>query len=116
MELLSMQMKRDGQYLARSLSFKGATFQIEDEQLSPAMLQTYNASVTLWNDLWVAIKRSTDASGMEKRLQRTQFWASSLRFWKQVLPIRKPLSLVAVHTATAAIAGSSSGSCSSSPC
>ncbi|KAJ1479536.1 hypothetical protein T484DRAFT_1813973 [Baffinella frigidus] len=34
MELLAMQMKREGKYLVRSLSFKGASFDVEEMQMT----------------------------------------------------------------------------------
>jgi hypothetical protein len=35
MELVAMHMKAQGQYVSRNLSFKGATFEICEEPLTP---------------------------------------------------------------------------------
>ncbi len=51
MELLAMQMKQSGKYLARALSFKGATFEVVDVELSKQFEDMYDASVKLWTEL-----------------------------------------------------------------
>jgi len=47
MELVAMDMKLRGLYIARQLSFYGVAFRIEDVTLSRDFIQMYNASVRL---------------------------------------------------------------------
>lgn len=47
MELVAMDMKLRGAYIARQLSFKGVTFKIEDVQLNLEFVDMYNQSVNL---------------------------------------------------------------------
>lgn len=47
MEIVSMDMKLRGMYIARQLSFKGVTFTVEEVPLDPEFEQTYNDSVAL---------------------------------------------------------------------
>jgi len=47
MELVAMDMKQRGLYIARQLSFYGVAFRIEDVSLSHDFIQMYNASVRL---------------------------------------------------------------------
>lgn len=47
MEIVAMDMKLRGIYIARQLSFLGVTFNIEEIPLSPAFVSTYNESVAL---------------------------------------------------------------------
>jgi len=47
MELVAMDMKQRGLYIARQLSFYGVAFRIEDVALSRDFIQMYNASVRL---------------------------------------------------------------------
>lgn len=47
MEIVAMDMKLRGIYLARQLSFKGVTFQIDEVPLSPVFIDTYDACVQL---------------------------------------------------------------------
>ena len=65
MELLAMQMKQSGKYLARSLSFKGASFEVVDVPLTKEFEDKYDAAVDLWNDVRAAIIRGTKAKESE---------------------------------------------------
>lgn len=47
MELVAMDMKQRGLYIARQLSFYGVAFRIEDVPLSRDFVKMYNASVRL---------------------------------------------------------------------
>lgn len=47
MELVAMDMKVSGMYIARQLSFSGVTFRIEEIPLSPAFEQVYNRAARL---------------------------------------------------------------------
>lgn len=45
MELVAMDMKLRGMYIARQLSFGGTSFRIEEINLPPNFVETYNKSV-----------------------------------------------------------------------
>ena len=47
MELVAMDMKLRGQYIARQLSFKGVSFKVEEVNLDPAFQKLYDDSVKL---------------------------------------------------------------------
>ena len=47
MELVAMDMKQRGLYIARQLSFYGVAFRIDDASLSREFIHMYNASVRL---------------------------------------------------------------------
>jgi len=47
MELVAMDMKQRGLYIARQLSFYGVAFRIEDVALARDFIHVYNASVRL---------------------------------------------------------------------
>lgn len=47
MEIVAMDMKLRGMYIARQLSFTGVTFKIEEVPLSQKYICMYNKSVTL---------------------------------------------------------------------
>ena len=47
MELVAMDMKQRGLYIARQLSFYGVAFHIDDVPLSREFIHVYNASVRL---------------------------------------------------------------------
>lgn len=47
MEIVAMDMKLRGMYIARQLSFKGATFKVDEVPLTEAFKRAYNDSVEL---------------------------------------------------------------------
>ncbi len=47
MEMVAMDMKLRGMYMARQLSFSGVKFSIQEVELAPVFVQAYNASVEL---------------------------------------------------------------------
>ena len=47
MELVAMDMKVRGMYIARQLSFKGVTFRIAEIPLDPKYKEMYNHSVNV---------------------------------------------------------------------
>lgn len=47
MELVAMDMKLRGMYIARQLSFKGVTFKIEEIPLEKNFVKVYNDSVRM---------------------------------------------------------------------
>lgn len=47
MEIVAMDMKLRGMYIARQLSFTGVTFKIEEVPLTQSYIKMYNKSVRL---------------------------------------------------------------------
>ena len=47
MEIIAIDMKLRGMYMARQLSFTGVTFSINEVELSDKFVEAYNASVKL---------------------------------------------------------------------
>ncbi|CAG5047286.1 unnamed protein product [Parnassius apollo] len=85
MEIVAMDMKLRGMYIARQLSFHGVTFKIEEVPLSDAFKETYDKAVALWVE---AMQRFTEAAELidaESRMKKTmwgQFWSAHQRFFK----------------------------------
>ncbi|XP_060806586.1 protein strawberry notch [Amyelois transitella] len=85
MEIVAMDMKLRGMYIARQLSFHGVSFKIEEVPLSDSFKKTYDESVALWVE---AMQRFTEAAELvkaEPRLKKTmwgQFWSAHQRFFK----------------------------------
>lgn len=100
MELLCMQMKQSGKYLARSLSFKGSSFEVVDVPLTKNFEDMYDASVSLWRLVVHAFERgfkqhpqgkSDEGKAVKKAIGATrgQIWASHQRFFGQMLMAAK---------------------------
>lgn len=52
MEIVAMDMKLRGMYIARQLSFTGVTFKIEEVPLSQKYIGMYNKSVRLVSTIY----------------------------------------------------------------
>ena len=92
MELVAMHMKATGQYLARSLSFKDATFEIQEVKLSPEFKDMYDKAVEIWQklierpDWW--IKENPNGYGKPKNMMGL-LWSAHLRFFSQMIMAAK---------------------------
>merc|ERR1712179_167731 len=85
MEIVAMDMKLRGMYIARQLSFQGVTFRIDEVDLSDQMRDIYNKSVDLWVEMLHKFTEAADLIDAEKKMKKTmwgQFWSSHQRFFK----------------------------------
>ncbi|CAL1287186.1 unnamed protein product [Larinioides sclopetarius] len=85
MELVAMDMKLRGLYMARQLSFAGVSFKIEEIPLSDYFKDMYNESVSLWVEARAKFAEAAELMEGDPRTKKTmwcQFWASHQRFFK----------------------------------
>lgn len=85
MELVAMDMKLRGMYIARQLSFQGVTFKIEEVQLSKEFIEMYDEAVKLWVDAMQKFTEAAELVSAESRMRKTmwgQFWSAHQRFFK----------------------------------
>merc|ERR1719220_2911014 len=84
MEIVAMDMKLRGMYIARQLSFQGVTFRIDEVELSGKMRKIYDDSVDLWVEMLHKFTEAADLIDADK-MKKTmwgQFWSSHQRFFK----------------------------------
>lgn len=85
MELVAMDMKLRGGYIARQLSFQGVAFKIEEVQLSKDFNKMYDESVELWVEAMHKFTEAAELISAESRMKKTmwgQFWSAHQRFFK----------------------------------
>jgi hypothetical protein len=85
MEIVAMDMKLRGMYIARQLSFTGVSFRIDEVELSDKLRHVYNESVKLWVELLHKFNEAAELISAEKKMRKTmwgQFWSSHQRFFK----------------------------------
>uniref|UniRef100_A0A383VKE6 UBA domain-containing protein n=1 Tax=Tetradesmus obliquus TaxID=3088 RepID=A0A383VKE6_TETOB len=82
MELLAMEMKAAGRYVARGLSFRQAEFLQVEAPLSPAKVAEYDAAVALWQSLRSKLEMALQLAGVDKRDVWKTYWAAQQRFFK----------------------------------
>ncbi|XP_014204791.1 protein strawberry notch-like [Copidosoma floridanum] len=85
MEIVAMDMKLRGMYIARQLGFQGVTFKIEEVPLSEDFKKTYDQAVKLWVEAMQKFHEASNLIQAESRMKKTmwsQFWSSHQRFFK----------------------------------
>jgi len=85
MEIVAMDMKLRGMYIARQLSFTGVSFRIDEVELPDELRDVYNKSVDLWVEMLHKFTEAADLIDAEKKMKKTmwgQFWSSHQRFFK----------------------------------
>ncbi|KAM8743137.1 protein strawberry notch homolog 1 isoform 5-T7 [Acanthopagrus schlegelii] len=85
MEIVAMDMKLRGMYIARQLSFTGVTFKIEEVPLSQKYVQMYNKSVRMWVSAREKFQQAANLMDAEQRMKKSmwgQFWSAHQRFFK----------------------------------
>ncbi|XP_046873856.1 protein strawberry notch homolog 1 isoform X3 [Hypomesus transpacificus] len=85
MEIVAMDMKLRGMYIARQLSFTGVTFKIEEVPLTQHYIKMYNKSVRLWVSAREKFQQAANLMDAEQRMKKSmwgQFWSAHQRFFK----------------------------------
>uniref|UniRef100_A0A8C1KZG9 Protein strawberry notch homolog 1 n=1 Tax=Cyprinus carpio TaxID=7962 RepID=A0A8C1KZG9_CYPCA len=85
MEIVAMDMKLRGMYIARQLSFTGVTFKIEEVPLTQVYIKMYNKAVRLWVSAREKFQQAANLMDAEQRMKKSmwgQFWSAHQRFFK----------------------------------
>lgn len=85
MEMVAIEMKLRGVYMARQLSFEGVEFKTEKVALSNKFIELYNECVDLWVEAKIRFERALDLMEDDNHVKKTvwgQFWGSHQRFFK----------------------------------
>ncbi|KAJ8277329.1 hypothetical protein GJAV_G00074030 [Gymnothorax javanicus] len=95
MEIVAMDMKVSGMYIARQLSFSGVSFRIEEIGLDNDFKLVYNKAAKLWAEALAVFTRAADELGLVSRKSLWgQFWSSHQRFFKYLCIAAKVRCLV----------------------
>ncbi|XP_070765185.1 si:ch73-63e15.2 [Enoplosus armatus] len=95
MEIVAMDMKVSGMYIARQLSFSGVSFRIEEIGLDGDFKLVYNKAAKLWAEALQVFMRAADELGLVSRKSLWgQFWSSHQRFFKYLCIAAKVRCLV----------------------
>ncbi|GFR58766.1 protein strawberry notch homolog 1 [Elysia marginata] len=85
MELVAMDAKSRGMYIARQLSFHGVTFRIEEIPLEKDFEKVYNLAVEMWVEARELFQQAAELIEAEHRMKKSmwgQFWSAHQRFFK----------------------------------
>ena len=113
MEIVAMDMKLRGMYMARQLSFSGVTFKIQEIKLTDDYIKMYNDSVKLWVQMKEKFQEALDLVDTDGRLRKTiwgQFWSAHQRFFKYLCMASKVTHVVdlarnALHSSKCVVIG-----------
>ncbi|XP_056598762.1 protein strawberry notch homolog 2a isoform X2 [Triplophysa dalaica] len=95
MEIVAMDMKVSGMYIARQLSFSGVSFRIEEITLDEEFKLVYNRAARLWAEALESFTRAADILGLASRKSLWgQFWSAHQRFFKYLCIAAKVRRLV----------------------
>uniref|UniRef100_A0A673K479 Protein strawberry notch homolog 2 n=1 Tax=Sinocyclocheilus rhinocerous TaxID=307959 RepID=A0A673K479_9TELE len=95
MEIVAMDMKVSGMYIARQLSFSGVSFRIEEISLDDDFKLVYNKAAKLWAEALAEFIQAADELCMSSRKSLWgQFWSSHQRFFKYLCIAAKVRCLV----------------------
>ncbi|KAL7592215.1 hypothetical protein Lser_V15G33893 [Lactuca serriola] len=87
LELVAMDMKARGMYVCRTLSYKGAEFEVVEVPLEAKMTEVYKKAAEFWAELRVELLSASAFLGDEKpsssQLWRL-YWANHQRFFRYV--------------------------------
>ncbi|KAK7494073.1 hypothetical protein BaRGS_00014731 [Batillaria attramentaria] len=109
MELVAMDMKLRGMYIARQLSFHGVSFHIEEIPLDAEFKKVYDESVDLWMEARSMFQKAADLIQAEHRMRKSmwgQFWSAHQRFFKYLC-----ISAKVMHCVSLAREAVKSGKC-----
>ncbi|GFR44081.1 hypothetical protein Agub_g5241, partial [Astrephomene gubernaculifera] len=85
MELVAMELKQSGSYLARTLSYEGVRFDLVPVRVTGEFKQLYDRAAGLWQELLEAVKETAQfADKKAKKEMFAQFYGAQLRFFKQL--------------------------------
>ncbi|XP_055343644.1 protein strawberry notch homolog 1-like isoform X2 [Paramacrobiotus metropolitanus] len=109
MEMVAMDMKLRGMYIARQLSFSGVSFDIKQVPMEDDYRALYDACVELWTfarEKFAAAAALFDADPRTLKHMWGQFWGAHQRFFKYLC-----LSAKVRHTVRTAKAAVKEGKC-----
>ncbi|CAK9187052.1 unnamed protein product [Ilex paraguariensis] len=97
LELVAMDMKARGMYVCRTLSYKGAEFQVIEVPLDAKMMDMYNKAAQFWVELRVELLAAsalfTDNKPNSGLLWRL-YWANQQRFFRHMCMSAKVPAIV----------------------
>ncbi|KAL2475855.1 RING/FYVE/PHD zinc finger superfamily protein [Abeliophyllum distichum] len=87
LELVAMDMKARGMYVCRTLSYKGAEFEVVEVQLEATMTDMYIKAAEFWAELRIELLSASTFLSNEKpnsSLLWRLYWASHQRFFRHM--------------------------------
>eukprot|EP00277_Geminigera_cryophila_P001483 CAMPEP_0179412588 /NCGR_PEP_ID=MMETSP0799-20121207/4560_1 /TAXON_ID=46947 /ORGANISM="Geminigera cryophila, Strain CCMP2564" /LENGTH=461 /DNA_ID=CAMNT_0021184833 /DNA_START=177 /DNA_END=1560 /DNA_ORIENTATION=- len=84
LEMLAMELKREGAYVSRGLSFKKAEFETLTVGLTTSQTHIYDQAAKLWMDVRLDMQKAASLTNASGRLNSV-YWGCHQRFFKQLI-------------------------------
>jgi hypothetical protein len=91
MELVAMDLKAQGLFLARSLSYRGAEFTTDFVGLTPQFKRLYDQTTLIWTDIKAHVEMIQEKG---TKVSMCQYWSSHQKFYLQMCLGAKGVRLV----------------------
>jgi len=99
MEMVARELKAQGKYVSRTLSFKGVTYREQEHPLSEEQIELYRTAAKAWkkvsNSVEETIKTTTNGGGLQKARAMSQFYSAQQRFFNVLITTLKVPSAIA---------------------
>lgn len=85
MEIVGMEMKQSGMYMARQMSYKDVTFEVVEASLTLKFIKVYDNSVKLWDQLRQSLTKATEIVNSSQSMRIplwSQYWSSHYKYFK----------------------------------
>lgn len=106
MEMIARELKAQGKYLSRTLSFHGVTYDVVERPLNQDQRSIYRTATQAWRSVVQEVEQSiatrTNGGGLQKSRFMSQFGAAQLRFFGLLITALK--TPAAVELANKALA------------
>jgi hypothetical protein len=89
MEIIALDLKSQGFFLARQLSFTGATFRIHEVMIDMSSTSIYEYAIDTWNKIRTYMQNLEEVA-LEKSPERMNaYWAAHQRYFKNLAMVLK---------------------------
>lgn len=98
MELIAREMKSQGKYLARTLSFRGVTYREVEHPLTPDQEEIYTKAADAWamTTQWVeGAVQTVNGGAAAKSAFMQEFWGAHMRFFNLLITAMKVPTAIA---------------------
>lgn len=88
MELLSRDMKANGNYISRTISYKGVDYETLNHTMNETEIASYNSMADFWSEILQRMDEAAKNSGLKGRAARNhakQYYAAQQRFFLQLM-------------------------------
>ena len=99
MEVVSRDMKAQGRYLSRFISFEGVEYREVTHELTPEQISLYNTAAEAWQTVFKnfnAAIEETNGGGRARMAAMSAFWGANQRFFRQFVTSLKVPTLLKV--------------------